>query len=72
MFIHCKLFLCDKLSQHGKCHIDCSGSNVNRMKRDASAQVGNEIAKYTESYLLEAGPIIRKDENADLEKHNGK
>jgi len=70
VFIHCKLFLCDKLSQHGKCHIDCPGSNVHRMKRDASAQVGNEMAKYTESYLLEAGPISRKDENADLDKQD--
>jgi len=40
------------------------------MKRDASAQVGNEMAKYTESYLLEAGPISRKDENADLDKQD--
>ena len=69
VYIHCKLFLCDKLSMHGKCHTDCSGSNLHRLKRDLSAQIGNEIAISTESYLLEIGPIHKNTE--DLDKQEG-
>ena len=70
MYIHCKLFLCDKSSTVGKCRSGCSGNNFNRVKRDINENSASAKSRNSKSYLLEVGPIVKDDAN-EHSSHNG-